>query len=195
MIPLLLLLSSALAAPEVPQELRLSADLVYGFDGRSAFGPHLGLWRGWSLVPDTRLTLEAGAQLGYGYEPYSARAVMGEGVTWGGAHRLEALALMGPGLRLGAEGRGLLTVQAYAGWVGAFIRAGLDNDLVDVHGEDRVSASVLSSGAALTQVIGLSEGVGLRWGIRAPLPYQPAAVTSYVFAHVGVELSLGGGRE
>ncbi len=174
--------------------LELSLAPLYGFGGaRHGFGGQAGLgmfsplWQGEGSTG----SLELGLLLGYDHESYGrSDRFLGEGQVDGGTHRIEALLLAGPGLRLAAMPRVRSSLQLYGGWVQAFMHAQLDNELQSISGDYEVSVGVFSTGLALTHRLELAQRVGLDLQVRAPFPMVPAAITSYVFASLGVSVGL-----
>jgi hypothetical protein len=113
----------------------LEANAAVGFGSRTSFGAVTSVTVGQELWTDAAGvgSLEAGLLLGYQLEPYALQAAyLPLAVVTGANHRLEALVLVGHGMRLLSSRRLLIGLHLFGGWTHLLVRGRLVNESLGI---------------------------------------------------------------
>jgi hypothetical protein len=170
----------------------LEANAAVGFGSRTSFGAVTSVTVGQELWTDAAGvgSLEAGLLLGYQLEPYALQAAyLPLAVVTGANHRLEALVLVGHGMRLLSSRRLLIGLHLFGGWTHLLVRGRLVNESLGIARDVAADAGRLTTGLSISLGVRLTEQLSLNARVLLPFPYA-SEVMSYVIPTLGVSVRL-----
>ena len=179
------------AAPRL--RLTLDVDPAIAYTIGLGYGGQLHLERGlfsmWN-TPFSTGVLQAGALVGYEFEPNAVMDPYIAGRYTGANHRLSLLLTAGAAVQLGQARRFSFGLSLFAGYGNYTISGALDDPSHDIHRSVVINRGAFDSGGLVKLGVRFSNRLGVNAFLAAPFPYNPYPLVGILRAGLGLTIWL-----